>query len=169
MKIFAFLIALVSFLPGFAFADSPLKLCARYSVWLPDGREDLEAVNHYVLSNYVIDRSRPGREKMIFELPTDLTAGKRIPVQLTVSKQDGANRELTGPMGAANCEGPWASMTCNFKFRAPGVKESDLRWFLTKKYGNTAQRDGLLEIASRFSGDPIGVAKTAALDERCAP
>lgn len=167
MKIFGLFIAALALLPSVTFAEAPLKLCARYSVWLPQDREDLTGLNRYVLKDYVIDRSRPGSEKMIFDLPVDLTAGKRISVELTVRKQEGTNRELVGSMGAANCEGPWASMTCNFKFNSLGVKPSDLRWFLTKKYGATSKRDGLLEIAARFSNDPIGVAQTAALDGSC--
>ena len=166
MSLFALLIA--SLLSTSVQAEAPLRLCARYSVWLPDGREDLAPFNRYTLSDYVIDRSVPGRERMIFELPKDLTAGERVPVVLTVQGQEGATRELLGPMGAATCVGPWASMTCNFKFRLAPVKESTLRWWLTKQHGNTSKRDGLLAIAARFSGDPIGVAKTAALDNTCA-
>lgn len=165
MKIFAVVLASLLSVP--AFADSPLRLCARYGVWLKSGEEGLRELNRYVLKDYLIDRSRPGHEKMIFELPADLVAGKRVPVTLTVRAQEGNTRELTGPMGAATCEGPWAAMKCNFKFRDIAVKPSDSAWWLTKQHGNTPKRDGLLEIATRFSGDPIGFASTATLDESC--
>lgn len=166
MSVFVLLFA--SLLSSASYADAPLRLCARYSVWLPDGREDLAPFNRYTLTDYVIDRSVPGKERMVFELPKDLTAGERVPVVLVVQSQEGSTRELLGPMGAATCVGPWVSMTCNFRFKMPPVKESTLRWWLSKQYGHTPKRDGLLAIAARFSGDPIGVAKTAALDESCA-
>jgi hypothetical protein len=165
MNLFKFF--LISLVASSALAESPLKLCANYSVWLPEGREELAPFNRYTLTDYVIDRSEPGKERMIFELPKDLTAGERVPVVLIVQKQEGTKRELEGSMGQASCVGPWVSMTCNFRFRIPSVKESTLRWWLNKQYGNSLKRDNLLAIASHFSGDPIGLAKTAVLDEGC--
>ena len=57
MKAFLFIFAALA--SSSAFEEAPLRLCARYGVWLPQDKEQLRELNRYVLKDYVIDRARP--------------------------------------------------------------------------------------------------------------
>lgn len=172
MKVFFVGLLFFSFFANAAVSSAPavapdLDLCARYSVWLAPHQQDLKPFNDYFIKNYRIDRSVEGQEKMTFSLPPDLTAGQKVELNLAVVSRDGAKREFASEAGKATCEGPWKKMTCNFKFNPIPHDLRASAKYLTQKYGDTPKRDAMYEIASRFGGDPIGVAVMAPRDARC--
>lgn len=144
-----------------------LKLCARYKVWLDESQSGLAPYNHFFIRDYVIDRKVTDRERVSFLLPPNLTAGRIVPIELTVVSRQGAKRALEGPAGRASCEGAWVSMTCDFHFNEIKVERAQAKKYLTAKYGATKKRDALLSITMGFSNDPIGVAVMAPNDENC--
>ncbi len=159
-----YLISLLAWAPAFAAPD--FNLCARYTVWI-EGRDDLKPFNGYFIKDYYVDRAVEGRERVIFNLPADLTAGHVVGVVLTVTSNINGTRELAGPAGKATCVGAWKKMSCNFTFNPIGYDPNESLRYLTTQYGNTPKRDGLVQIAAHFGGEPIGVAVMAPRDARC--
>lgn len=161
------LILALALLPCLAQADPDLFLCAQYSLWLDSAQSDLSAFNSYVITPYHVVRSNPGHEHMQFDLPTDLVGAQKISVDLEVTSVNGSQRTFTGPLGDAICNGPWTQMACSFRFKNLQLDSAQVMNFLEMKYGSGAQANGMMRLASRFDGDPIGVAYMGAKDSRC--
>lgn len=144
-----------------------LTLCAQYSVWLPVDQRDLEPLNTFMVPSYLIDRSVEGSERMIFDLPLDLTAGVATPIVLTVIQKIGDERQFSGEVGSAVCKGPWETMTCNFDFNNFDGDRQALTDFLIAKYGNSERTLKIAKIAGRFFDDPVGVAVVGIPERNC--
>lgn len=144
-----------------------LLICAQYSIWLPKSKQDLKAYNEFFIPQYVIDRAEAGKERMLFNLPGELTGGKPVPVELTVVSQAGDKRKFEGPAGKAECTGPWLKMSCNFRFNPLEIDPNEVFRNLTQLHGETPKRDAIFKIAARFGGEPIGVAVMVPDDPRC--
>ena len=145
-----------------AVPPADLNLCAQYSVWLPAQMTGELPFNEFAIDSYRIDRRNEGRERMIFELPLDLTGGLRKKIILTVHEHKGDVRRLLGARGRALCKGPWTQMRCDFRFTNLALSSAQNSNYLVRKYSPSSRREALIQIAARFGGDPIGVAAVGA-------
>lgn len=161
MKLIVSLLSLMLSSPLAAHANAlpDLHLEVEYSVPLAAADVDLAEVNSFRLVAYRIDRAVEGAEKMSFELPHELTAGKAVPVELTVVSRQEDLRTLEGPRGRAECRGPWVSMVCHFVFRDLAVDADEAEAFVGTLPRPPEERVALGRLSRLFNGDPLGVGR----------
>jgi len=163
MKILMLLLLFV-FAPAVLAADPDILLDASYTVPMPESHKD---VSSFAVPAYRISTNQAGRRTMNFELPTDLAAGRSIPVTLELIASQGTHKSFAGPLGSAECEGKWVALSCSFKFRDLQIKAEDARAFIARKYGTGDRASRLGDVVAVFSTDPIGTASTRPLDTGC--
>lgn len=103
-----------SFWAGFVYGTEPV--CGRFYVVAAGPRATVELPEHYFIQPVTIDHKVSGRERLAFDLPDELSGGRKRRVDLTVIARYGAIRELTGALGKGICEGPWNRLRCRFFF-----------------------------------------------------
>lgn len=145
------------------FEDGTLQFDAHYVIPAVQGDLKPEAARRFDAS-YWIFKDNAGREVAYFTLPLELTGRKiKVTMQVTnVTKVDGVvHKTLEGPLGKAECVGPWKTTQCSYQFVDLQIDENDVRTFLNNKYGEgSSEFSDILSMSKVFSCDPIGELQT---------
>ncbi|MEY3902712.1 MAG: hypothetical protein RL189_2018 [Pseudomonadota bacterium] len=140
----------------FPAAADPAKIfTAEYTI--PVQEDDLKPYASHKIDSYRVTVGETGQTVLSFEMPEDLSAGRKTPVSFVEIENDGKERVLKGSAGTIRCSIPWLTSNCRIEFSAAVVpSESDSVDFLLVKYGFADGWIQRLLAVDSFSTEPIG-------------
>ena len=137
-----------------------------YKVPVPADRADLLPYATLSVSKYTVETNDEGAHVLRFNLPFDLTGGEVI--QLEMTETPPFNQETVQfvySAGFAECKGPdWDEMDCTYRLEGLRLDKAKLGAYIEAKYKGTSRVGPAKQVAERFSGEPIGEAKTFGTD-----
>jgi len=136
-------------------AAETFELPARYTV--PVENTDLEPYAVFNLNEYTVVSDGENSE-VNYRLPLELTGGEQIQIRLHQVRESNGQRLLAGELGIAECEGPWKAMKCQTRFFISPDPAKIKAYIESNIPAN--QQAHLLQVALRFSGEPIGISET---------
>lgn len=133
-----------------------------YKVPIAANRSDLLPYATLSISKYSVALNDDGVHVLRFNLPFDLTGGEIINLEMIENTPLNAEKvQFSNSNGFAECTGPdWDKMECTYRLDGLQLDKAKLDAYLDAKYKGTNRAGPAKEVAEKFSGEPIGEAKT---------
>ncbi len=163
MKIF--LVLLITMMSQITFAEwtdatpssetlPPIELKGTYQIPTENASEEQNAL--FPIENYKIIQNKGKTAVIEIEIPNDLVAGQKIPVQLQLELVNGQEKILTGDNTSAYCIGAWKQLKCDVQFPMNQITAVEHNKYLTQKYGQTEKAIIIQKLALKFGNEAIG-------------
>jgi hypothetical protein len=146
-------LATVMGLTGLASASRPASGTSVYYVPVP---ARLQAFAQFRITDFNYVRGA-GKLLVTYTLPAELTGVPYQRLEFEGNDSGQGHFVLSGEQGSADCQRSRSQLQCKLRMKNLRTNRNALSAILRSQSSSQAQFNSKLEVAMRFSGDPIGI------------